>query len=223
MTDKNAAVESHARFKRNFILLSPLLLTASNYVTARLSAHFLGRWAWVPLQIEYWAMLTAILAFCGGWTVLRQGYRRPTHWGWWIPCLLVGLTPLPVLLLNRGLMREPLLIASWLAIALVNPFFEETYWRGLFGEVTQSWPALLACVYPTLFFAFGHPLGLGVFSIGCRSRDMLVALIVMGLVWSYTYRRTRSLQAITFSHMLVDFFNMSVWVYMNILIPKSSL
>jgi hypothetical protein len=43
----------------------------------------------------------------------------------------------------------------------------------------------------------------------------------MGFVWSYIYRKTRSLQAVTFSHMLIDLFNMSVWVYMNILIPKN--
>jgi membrane protease YdiL (CAAX protease family) len=217
-----AMEKADKRGSQAFILASPLILLAANYLTARLGLHFLGSWAWLPFQIEYWLLLALLIHYGGGWQVVRRAYRRPTKWGWWIPCILVGFLPLPVLLFNRGLIHQPVLIVSWLLIAVLNPFFEESYWRCLFGEATEKWPVFLACLYPTLFFTLAHPLGFGVFSIGCRSVHMLLSLIAMGALWSFVYRKTQSLQAITVSHILVDLFNMSVWVYMNILIPKNS-
>jgi len=221
MTQTIAAEITRKQLNRKLILASPLILTATNYLTARLGVHFFGQWAWVPFQIGYWLVITLLIRYSGGWKVVLEAYKRPTGWGWWIPCIVIGLIPLPILLHYRGLIHQPLLIASWLIIAVVNPFFEERYWRGVFGDVTEKWPTFLACLYPTFFFACGHPLGLGVFSIGCRRADMLISLFVMGFVWSYIYRKTRSLRAVTFSHNLIDLFNMSVWVYMNILIPKN--
>lgn len=50
---------------------------------------------------------------------------------------------------------------------------------------------------------------------------MVAALLIMGIVWSATYRQTRSLRANTLSHMLVDLGNMSVWVFLNLYIPPT--
>ena len=131
--------------------------------------------------------------------------------------IVIGLLSCANLLLNYGLLHDTRLVVLWLLVAIINPFFEEGYWRGLLGQVTDHWPAWLACAYPTFFFTIGHPLQWGVFSLACRRWEMIIALFIMGMVWSATYRCTRSLRAATFSHMLVDLGNMSVWAFLNLL------
>ena len=82
--------------------------------------------------------------------------------------IVIGLLSCANLLLNYGLLHDTRLMVLWLLVAIINPFFEEGYWRGLLGQVTDHWPAWLACAYPTFFFTIGHPLQWGVFSLACR-------------------------------------------------------
>ncbi len=133
--------------------------------------------------------------------------------------LIVGLIPLPILLRNTSLLRMHSLVVCWLAIAIVNPFIEETYWRGVLGSMTNRWPTSLALLYTSLLFALAHPLLWGVFSLGNRNWQAVGALVVMGAAWGLTFRRTKSLQAVSLSHCLVDIGNMTVWVFMNLYVP----
>jgi uncharacterized protein len=129
----------------------------------------------------------------------------------------VGLLPLPILLRFHHLLRlSPGLTACWLLVALGNPFFEEGYWRGLLGEATRTWPAWLACGYASLLFMASHPLLWGLFCTD-RRPDTAVSLSIMGVLWSALYRRRRSLQALVFSHLLVDLGNLSVFAFLNMI------
>ena len=207
--------------QRYFVLLSPILLISAGHVTARVFSSSIGAWAWIPLQLVYWFGMIAVLSSVNGLSNIFAAYRRNSGWRSWSSGILIGLIPWPILLLHLNLLHSPLLIACWLTLALINPFIEESYWRGLFGEVTSRWPTWAALLYPTLFFAAAHPLQWGVFSIGMRNWQMIVALLIMGIVWSATYRQTRSLRSNTLSHMLVDLGNMSVWVFLNLYIPPT--
>ncbi|WP_433967180.1 CPBP family intramembrane glutamic endopeptidase [Tunturiibacter gelidiferens] len=207
--------------QRRFVLLSPILLIAAGHLTARVFSASIGAWAWVPLQLVYWSGMIAVLYSVNGLSNIFAAYKRSSGWRSWSSGILIGLIPWPILLLHLSLLHSPLLIVCWIALALINPFIEESYWRGLFGEVTARWPAWAALLYPTLFFAAAHPLQWGVFSVGSRNWQMVVALMIMGIAWSATYRQTRSLRSNTFSHMLVDLGNMSVWVFLNLYIPPT--
>lgn len=206
-------------WKRRALLISPLLLILScHLLTIRLVPR-LGAWTWVPLQGTYWLLLGLICWGSGQLTNILAGYSRTTTLRWWVVNVLVGVIPLPILLRNTSLLRMHALVAYWLAIAVVNPFLEEAYWRGLLGSLTASWSAGLSLAYTSLLFAFAHPLLWGVFSAGNRSWQTFAALLVMGALWGFTFRRTKSLHAVTLSHCLVDIGNMTVWVFLNLYVP----
>jgi membrane protease YdiL (CAAX protease family) len=206
-------------WKRIVLLSSPLLVIASGHRVAIWSVPRVGTWSWVPLQVTYWLLLGIICWGSGQLRTIRSAYSRPTTWGWWVVNILVGLIPLPILLRNTSLLRMHSLVTYWVVIALLNPFLEEAYWRGLLGSLTARWSSGISLAYTSLFFALAHPLLWGVFSIGNHSWQTVAALLVMGVVWGTTFRRTKSLQAVTLSHFLVDIGNMSVWVFMNLYVP----
>ena len=207
---------------RKFVLVSPLLVIAVGHFAARLFFHFFNVWAWVPLQLVYWSAMAFLIYRAGGFAPVVAAYSRTSGWQWWLLGVGIGLIPLPVLLLHLNLLHMTFLAVCWVLIALVNPFLEESFWRCLLGEATAAWPLWLACLYSSAFFTLAHPLLWGVFSIGNRNWQVYLSLMVMGLAWSVTYRRTRSLRVPTFSHMLVDFGNMTVWVFLNLYVPPHS-
>ena len=205
--------------KRHLLLASPFLLLLVGHLAAVGSAREFGLWAWVPLQCAYWVSLAVICWSSGQVPALFLAYRRKASWRWWLPNVLVGVIPLPILLRNTSLLKMHSLVAYWIAIAVLNPVLEEAYWRGLLGTLTSRWPAALSILYTSLLFTAAHPLLWGVFSLGNRSWQTAVALLVMGAVWGITFRRTGSLRAVTLSHCLVDLGNMTVWVFMNLYVP----
>lgn len=207
-------------WKRVTLLGSPLLVIATCHLVAIWSVPKLGIWAWIPLQAAYWSLLALICWSSGKLPALLSAFTRRTTWKWWVIGVVVGLIPLPILLRNTSLLRMHSLVVYWLVIAVLNPFFEEAYWRGLLGSLTAQWATMPSLAYTSLFFAIAHPLLWGVFSTGNRSWQTVAALIVMGLVWGATFRRTSSLQAVTLSHCLVDIGNMTVWVFMNLYVPQ---
>lgn len=167
----------------------------------------------------YWLSLCSICWISGYLPEILSAYRRHTRWSWWLANIAAGLIPLPILLRNTSLLHMHALVFCWLAIALLNPVIEETYWRGVLGLATGRWPVVLAVAYTSILFAATHPLLWGVFSIGNRNWQTLAALLIMGALWHLTFRRSGSLQAVTLSHCLVDLGNMTVWVFLNLYVP----
>ncbi len=136
---------------RWFVLLSPLAVIGLGHWTASLFSHFIDAWAWIPLQIVYWFAMAMVIYWIGGLGEVISAYKRISGWRRRLLGIAVGLMICPVLLFNFGLFSDSQLVIPWLLLAFINPFFEESYWRGLFGQVTQRWPALFACLYPTFF------------------------------------------------------------------------
>ncbi len=57
-----------------------------------------------------------------------------------LPALFIPTVFLPSLpLLDRAW-----IVALWLLLALINPWLEEGYWRGLLMDATDRWPGWLA-------------------------------------------------------------------------------
>jgi membrane protease YdiL (CAAX protease family) len=102
--------------------------------------------------------------------------------------------------------------------AVINPFFEEVFWRGLLLKKLPL-PAVGRVLYSTAFFIISHPLMWGVFSIANRSWMTWASLAVMGVVWSVVFLKTDSLRWPLISHFMVDIFNLSVFVFLNIYQP----
>ncbi len=201
-------------------VISPLAVIAAGFACASLLSPLLRGWTFIPLALIYWG---------GTFAVSRQYLKMPVaglfataqnNILWMVLCLIVGLIPLPILLLNLHLLNSPVLIAIWLAFAVINPFFEEIYWRG-FLLTALPLPKGAAVAYSTLLFTASHPLMWGVFSVANRSPVMLASLLLMGFVWSMAFLKTGSLRWPVVSHFLVDIFNMAVFVFLNLYVPPA--
>jgi uncharacterized protein len=202
--------------KKRAVLLAPVFVIAVGFLTALLFSSLLGVWAWVPLIAVYWALCLAIPVFLGKADV-KSYFSRPTGIVLWpVLSLVVGLIPLPIFIFNLQIVTSPLLIALWIGFALINPFFEEIFWRGYLLEALPFNRKWLRAAYSTGLFVILHPLSFGVFSPANRNWMMLVSLVIMGAVWSAVRLKTKSLWWTVVSHILVDLFNLAVFVFLNL-------
>ena len=201
------------------LLVSPLVVMAVTYFMARVTGLGEGQWTWLPTLLVYWVALGLLVATGGGRASVRRWLQVPAgSWGWGALALVVGLLPLTVFLTGRDVLRSMPVLMAWLAFVLVNPWFEETYWRGLLTDATAGWPGWLRVLYPSVLFSANHPLALGTIA-AMRDPAVTVATFVMGVAWSTTYLRTRSLWYPLVSHVLVDLFNLAVPVLMGLYVP----
>lgn len=201
------------------ILLFPIAVIAIGWITAVAFTPIFEEWAFIPLAIFYWTITMAMVIKTSGLQKIKEMFHKPTgKKGWSVLALLVGLIPLSILLMNLSLIKLNLVFILWVLFALINPFFEEVFWRGFLLD-SLPMPKWAACLYSTLLFVISHPIMWGYFSIANRSWMTLVSLTLMGVIWSLVYVKTRSLRWCVASHFLVDIFNLSVYVFLNLYIP----
>jgi membrane protease YdiL (CAAX protease family) len=130
-----------------------------------------------------------------------------------------GLLSLHGFLGHWRLLSDGGLIVAWLAFALVNPWFEESYWRGLLIDATAPWGKWPALLYSSIWFALSHPLIWGIHSLPLRKPEAVAALLMVGLIWGLTYQRTGSLRGCVAGHMLANLFGLAALVLLNVYDP----
>lgn len=208
--------------RKRLVLLSPLVIIAIGYAVARLAGVIFGVWVWIPMTLIHWGMFALMIAWGGGREATRRWLQPPQGaWGWSVLAVVVGLIPLSIFVQGWRLFPSVWIILAWLLFALINPFLEEGYWRGLLLDNTKNWPGWLGVLYSTFFFAINHPLTIGVYSIANRHPVVLISTFVMGLAWAVVYRKTHSLRWTIVAHMLTDLLNLSVLAFLNIVVPPS--
>lgn len=206
--------------KQRLLLLSPFLVLLVCHLASRIAAAALGVWAWIPLALVYWGVMGGLIAWRGEpgavrrWIGPAKGRR-----GWTALAIIVGFIPLSILILNIRLLADPLILVLWLLFALINPWFEEGYWRGLMTDLTAHWPRWASISYTTILFTASHPLLWGVFSVANRDWMALVSLLMMGAAWAIAYQKSGTLRWAILSHLLVDLGNLAVPVFLNLYIP----
>jgi Predicted protease of the Abi (CAAX) family len=206
--------------QRMLVVASPFVIILLGYLTASVFSGLMDGWAWVPLALVYWGAT--------GWCIYAfKGNKRIRDWlqkpkpskGSLIASLALGMFPLSILAMNYKLFDSVLLVVLWLVFALVNPWFEELYWRGLLLDAAGPWPKWLGAVYTTALFVLSHPLMWGVFSVASTSYHLYLYLSVMGIVWAVVYFKTGSLRWVILSHFIVDIGNLTVLTFLNKYIP----
>jgi membrane protease YdiL (CAAX protease family) len=76
--------------------------------------------------------------------------------GWNILALFVGILPLPLFLMHYETLEIWHVCLPWVLLALINPWLEELYWRGLLLDYTTNWPNWIAIILTSLNFALNH-------------------------------------------------------------------
>jgi membrane protease YdiL (CAAX protease family) len=171
-------------------------------------------------MLLFWAAIGGLILFVGGAEAVRR-WLRPAQGGrvWCVLALLVGLLSLPGFLKHWQVLRSPAILCVWLAFALVNPWFEEGYWRGLLLDATERWGGIPSVTYSAAWFAASHPLVWGVHSEALRHPVILPVLAVVGIVWAMAYRRSGSLRWPIAGHMCANAFGLAVPVMLNLYLP----
>src|ERR1700730_11851943 len=197
------------------VLLSPVVVLVLGNAAARTSGYLWGVWSWIPVMLVYWITLALIMAFAGR----RSGYRRwlqPSHgaWGWRLLSLATTALFIPVFSLNFRSLNERWIVGAWLAIAVIDPWLEEGYWRGLLMDAADGWPGWLAGGYRPFCFVPSVPRVLGGHVRALSGLPGFIGTCFTGRIWAVAYRKTRSLRWLIFSHTIVDLVSLSVLVFL---------
>jgi len=207
-------------------LITPLLIIFLGVVVGRSCFLFLKNWAWLPVVLTYWIAVGVILYL----DYKRSGTRPCSYFKGGrfnltaaILALIVGIIPLPIFLINYHLFDSVILIILWIVVAIINPLFEECFWRGYMLDKFPQMPFWIKTVVSSTLFAIAHPLIWGLFSANMLTAEMFISVLIMGLTWSYVYRKSKSLLLPCISHTLVDMLSCSVLAFMNLLPVMSNL
>lgn len=199
---------------------SPIALIAVCRAAQYIAAPALGAWACLPTMFLFWALIAGLILWVGGVESVKR-WLQPAHgaWPWRLLAVAVGLLSLPGFVKHWSVVRPPMILFLWLAFALINPWFEEGYWRGVLLDATERWGGILSVMYSAAWFAVSHPLIWGVHSVALRHWVILPVLALIGVVWAMAYRRSKSLRWPIAGHMCANLFGLAAPVLLNIHLP----
>ncbi|GLB53013.1 hypothetical protein NBRC110019_20530 [Neptunitalea chrysea] len=173
--------------KRKIVLASPLLIIAINFAIAFLFGKFIGKWAFIPIiLIEWYLFVFFILRYTEKETRTAWLQKSKGSFGWNILALFIGILPLPLFLMHYETLDIWQVWLPWILLALINPWIEEFYWRGLLFEYSKNWSKWMAILFTSLVFALNH----AVFGINSELNSGLIVIIstfIMGIIWGLVY------------------------------------
>lgn len=140
------------------IFLYPITVIIICFAIAMVLTPIIKEWTFIPLTICYWIITFTIIVKTVGFKAIRKMFQKSTgRKGWNILTLFAGILPLPILLMNLSLLTFDCVFILWLLFALINPFFEEIFWRGFLID-NMPIPKWKACLYSTFLFVISHPI-----------------------------------------------------------------
>lgn len=199
-------------------VIAPIAIILVGFIVAKIANSLINSWAFIPLALVYW--LSIVFVVRPNKASFSEMMKKPQGnliWRFlaYIPAMFTLIAFVWGL---KVITIEPLLVVLSVIFILVNPVMEEMFWRGwLLHNLPWSQPINIA--YSTILFTLSHYCMWGVFSVTIRSKMMLVPLLIMGVVWSISYLKSGSLRHPIIAHALVDTFNLSIWVFLNLYIP----
>ena len=202
--------------KKNIVLASPFLIIAINFGIAFLFGNIIGKWAFMPIILIEWCLFLFFVLKYTKKETRKQWLQKPKKsFGWNILALFIGILPLPLFLMHYDTLKVWQVWLPWILLALINPWLEEFYWRGLLFNYTKSWSKWATIIFTSLLFALNH----AVFGINSELNSgitVIISTFVMGLIWGFVYKKTNSLRWIILSHLLVDLFNLSAASFLDL-------
>ena len=127
------------KFKNSIIILSPIVIIGVNHLVARLTGQIWGAWAFIPVILIAWCMFVFFILWGGGIQSIKKWLKKSTgSWGWAVFALSISLLTLPIFLIHWKLLFPWMIWLPWILIALINPWIEEFYWRGLLIDYTKN-------------------------------------------------------------------------------------
>ncbi len=205
--------------RRGLVLASPVAIIALGRGVEVATGPVLGAWAWVPTMLVFWLAIGVLVGWVHRGHIPREWLRKPRGRAVWSAvALLVGVMSLQEFVSGWQALLSPEVATLWLVFGLINPWFEEAYWRGVIIDAAGRW-AFAGVLYSAAAFAVSHPLVWGVHSVALRHPAALVGLGLAGLVWALAYWRTGSLRWTVAGHAAANLLGLSVPVLLNLHSP----
>ncbi len=187
-----------------FTMISPLITIGILITIADFLKHINGPWVWVAFVLSYWIILFISIAGLSGLNSFKTIFDKPTGKMFWnVFAVAISLGSIYFVFENIEYYRIfPFLIAG-IGFSLINPIFEELYWRKiLFDNVTNHW--WIYAFYFNLIFALMHFLALGKISNPNSEFVIVPITFLAGFIWSLVYKNTRTLKYIILGHLIMD-------------------
>ena len=198
------------------VVLSPFLIIAVYFGAAFAFGQIIGKWAFIPMILMGWTIWLFLILKYGGFASIKKWLRKPTGNKWWIVlAILIGLIPFPLFLFYSHTLTEWTIWLPWIVLALINPWIEEFYWRGLLLDFTKNWSNWASVLYSSFLFSIYHT-AFGINSELNSGFEIVISTFIMGIVWGFVYKKTKSLRWIIFAHFLVDFFGLSAPAFLDL-------
>ena len=202
--------------KKNIVLASPFLIIGISFGTAFLLGKIIGKWAFIPIILVNWCLFLFFTFTFTEKEILKKWLQKSKNsFGWNILALFIGIIPVPLFLMNYKTLGIWQVWLPWILLALINPWIEEFYWRGLLLEYTKNWANWTAILYTSLVFALSHAV-FGVNSELNNGLTVMISTFFMGIIGGLVFKKTNSLRWIIFAHFLVDFFNLSASSFLDL-------
>lgn len=202
--------------QQKIVLASPFLIIAINFGVAFLFGNFIGKWAFIPIILIEWCLfLFFILKYTDKETRENWLQKSKGKFGWNILALFTGILPLPLFLMHYDTLDIWQVWLPWILLALINPWLEEFYWRGLLLDYTKNWPSWVAILFTSILFAGNHAV-FGVNSELNSGLTVIISTFIMGAIWGLVFKKTNSLRWIILAHFLVDVFNLSAASFLDL-------
>lgn len=204
---------------KRVVVASPFIIIAANFAVAYFFGSLIGKWAFIPLVLIEWCLFLYFIFRYSSPDDRKRWMGRPIGgWGWTLLALFFGLLPLPVFLSHHETLNSWQVWLPWITLALVNPWLEEFYWRGLLMDHTRTWSKWSSILFTSVVFAGNHAV-FGVNSELNSGFTVIVSTFILGVVWAVVYHKTGSLRWIIFAHFLVDIFNLSAASFLDLYEP----
>jgi len=202
--------------KKNIVLVSPFFIIAINFIVAFLFGKIIGKWAFIPIILIEWCLfLYFIFKYTEKETRNSWLNKNKNSVSWTMLALFIGILPLPLFLMHYETLGTWQVWIPWILLALINPWIEEFYWRGLLFEYTKNWSKWTVILFTSILFALNHAV-FGVNSELNSGLTIIVSTFIMGIVWGFVYKKTGSLKWIIVAHFLVDFLNLSAASFLDL-------
>ena len=168
--------------KKRIVILSPFLIIGVNFGIAFLFGELIGKWAFVPMILMGWILWLFFVIKYGGNESIKKWLKKLKAQPWWgILAVLIGLLPLPLFIFHANTLSDWQIWMPWIVIALVNPWIEEFYWRGLLLDYTKNWSNWMAVLYSSILFAINH-IAFGINSQLNSGLEIVLSTFIMGIV-----------------------------------------